>query len=574
MHKFTLFALAFVGSGAPCFAQGCTGPAAAQQFSNRQEFAVNFYYGLADLMFDIDAQVPLTINGFSTWMYDQGVGNPVVPNQVGGTGPVDFYEIPATYVGNEATGPAAPWNLLGTGTLTIAAYPAESQIVFSTPVVLPAGAHGVALVFGATTTGPNPGMPLHCLGVSAPPVPVSDQYMTMSGEFIQGVAWTGTTGGGPNLRIDYDVPTTAAHFSPLGQGCYFRPQGFYEEFPSTIAGPDLQNTSQFWIYQPPSGANGANYLIVPGTASVTPSTSPSLTLGTFGSSSSATWDDALSAPIQLPFVFDYAGGSTDWITIGSNGCIYLEQVVDNSYAICGAAYGSIVPFRDGPPRICPFLVDLDPSAGGTLHYDVDPSGNAVIITWDNVPEWGVASPTTTMQVTLTLGGQVDISYGTVSHTTPGDTGIAGFSRGYGDTLGDGVDLSALIAAGFTTGDNAIPPILTAESRPVIGTTTNIITSNLTPGTILGALAAGQQVISPALDLGSIGMPGCELHTNFFILLTQTVDPVSGNFINPLVIPANAALQDQQFVFQSAPFTGGFNSLGLVSSNGLCMRLGT
>jgi len=82
------------------------------------------------------------------------------------------------------------------------------------------------------------------------------------------------------------------------------------------------------------------------------------------------------------------------------------------------------------------------------------------------------------------------------------------------------------------------------------------------------------VLSPALDLTAIGMPGCELHSNFFVVLTQTVDPVTGNFTQPLVIPNNPALQNQTVVLQAAPLTPGFNALGLLTSNGLCMRIGT
>jgi hypothetical protein len=576
MNKLSILALASMSAAAPLVSQTCTGPAASQEFANRNEFAVNFYYDMTNIMFDIDAQVDISMTNMSTWMYDQGVGNPVVPDQVGANSQVDVYQIPTTYVGNEITGPAAPWTLIGSGVLTIAAYPAESEIVFATPVVIPAGQSGIALVFNPTTGGANPGLQLHMLGVSTPAVAVSDQFLTTSGEFIQPTAWTGVGGGGPNIRMEYDVPASAATSTSLGEGCYFRPQGFYEWFPDSPNSPDLANTSQLWIYQPGTPPLDASYIILPGGTPYTPPVSASLTTGATGSSSSASWDDALSTPIQLPFTFDWAGGSTDFITISSNGSIYMDQVVDNSYAICGATYGGIVPFRDGPPRLCPFLVDLDPAAFGGVHYDIVAGNQSVIISWDGCPEWPAAAGiTSTFQVILSNGGGIEVVYGNLQNPSPGNVAIAGMSVGNGAPLGLEIDISTAILTGYTTGDNSLPPIISSDSRPVIGSTPILTTSNLTAGTLVGALAVGSaEPLGGPLPLGFLGMPGCTLYTDFLLLITQIADPVSGDFVNPFPIPNNPALQDQQFIFQSAPITPGFNSLGLLSSNGLCWRIGT
>ena len=579
MQKLSILATTLLATAAPTIAQGCSGPAPNQLFSNREEFAVNYYYQLGSMLFDIDAQVDLSINSFSTWSYDQGAGNPVVPNQVGGTGPVQFYAVPTTFLGSETLDPAvpgSPWLNLGTGLITIAAYPgAESQIVFSTPVTLPAGQWGVALVFEPTTTGPNPGLVQHCLAIAAAATPSSDDFVTMSNQVIQGTAWTGNGGGNPNLRMNYDVPATAAHNQILGEGCYFRPQAFYQDFPASLTAADIANTSQLWIYNPPAAPNGANYLIVPSGTSFAASPSPSLTLTAPVSTSSANWDDALSPPITLPFTFPFPGGSTSDITIGSNGCIYLASVVDSTYAVCGAAYGSIAGFRDLAPRLAPFYVDLDPSAAGTIHYDVAAGNGSVTITWDSVPEWPAGPNTNTIQVILNANGDVEIVYGNLSNEAVANSNnaIYGFTPGNGSPLPAQIDISTEILAGYMSGNNAILPILTPDSRAVLGSTPNVVTSNLTAGTQFGALVVGTQAVTPALDLGGFGMPGCFLHCNFFVVFTQVLDPVTGTFNQPLPIPSNPALTNQTIVMQSAPLTPGFNALGLLISNGLCLRIG-
>jgi len=572
MLKLPCIAAALLGLAASAVAQNCTVPPAQRTFSNRADFGASFYYNLGNHLFDLNVQRNIAISQIATWTYDQGQGNPVVPNQVGATGVVNVYTCPTTRIGNESnapTNPGSPWVLLGSGTITVVATPGESTIVFNPPLVLPAGQWGVALNYLPTTNGPNPG-PLHCLGVSPNPnQPVSDQFLTYSNDSIQQTAWTGAGTDSPNLRITYTPDAASAHYVALGEGCYFRPHGFYERFLPSPTAPDIQNTSQQWINL------GTNYVVVPGATAVVPSTSPSITLQAYGSSSSTSWDDALSTPIVLPFTFNYPGGSTTDITIGSNGFVYLRAVQNNTFEFCGASYGSILPFRDGPPRIAPFYVDLDPTTAGSIHYDVDPTNQFVRITWNAVVEWtATIDPTAlnTMQLTLHANGNVDIAYGNLANrgVAAANDAIYGFTDGDGARLPPAVDISA--AMPLTTGDGEIPPVLGMDARPVIGTTPNIVTTNVKPGTLVQILAAGDQLAPVPVDLAIIGMPGCLLPTNPFVFLTNTITP-QNTFEQPFAIPNVPSLQNQQLVFQAAPLTPGLNALGLLLSNGICTRIG-
>lgn len=557
-------------------AQGCAVPSPQQTFSNRTEFVGSFWYNLGQYFFDLDVQRPIAIDGFRTWNFDAGQGNPVVPTQVGNQGVIRVYRCATSRIGNETTSPTAPgspWTLLGTGTLTVVdARFGESPIVFNPPLQLAAGQHGIAIEFVPTTTGQNPG-PLHCLGVNPNPnTPVADAFVTFRNDGIQqgwpvGTPFTGSVTDSVNLRMLYTPDPQSAYATSISEGCYFRPFAFYENFASSVTAPDVANTAQRW------SRVGNRYQVAAGSGTFAPPTTPSLTLAAPYSSSSPGWDDALSAPIQLPFSFPFPGGSTNEITISSNASVYLANVVSGQYAICGASYGSSAPFRDSPARIAAYFQDLDggaPSAG--IHYEVDPAGQFVRITWQNVPEWPPGpGPTNNVQVTLFVNGDVDLVFGSLSNASPGNNAILGFTPGTGSFLSPPIDFATRMP--FQTGDGAVAPILSMDARPVLGSTVTLITDSITPGTLLQVLAIGLQVLPAPVDLTSIGMPGCLLTLDPIVMLTGTLDPLTNRFAQGFAVPGSPSLQNAQVAFQAAPLTTGLNPLGIVLSNGLCARLG-
>ena len=553
---------------AAAVAQNCNVAPAQRTFSNRSDFIGSFYYTIGNHLFDLNVQRPISISQIATWTYDQGVGNPVVPNQVGNTAQVDVYTCPTTRVGNETnapTNPGSPWTLLGSGMITIVATPGESAIVFNPPLALPAGQYGVALNYLPSTMGMNPGG-LHCLGLSPnPAMAVSDQFLTFSNDGIQQTAWAGNGQDSPNLRITYTPDAASAHYTNLGTGCYDHPYPFYEVFQGSASAPNIANTSQTWVNV------GNNYVIASGGLPYTAPSSTPLTAGATGSSSSGNWDDALSTPMMLPFTFNYPGGSTNMITIGSNGYIYLDAVVNNTYNWCGAAYGSLAVFRDNAGRISPYFHDLDPSAAGAIYYDA--SANSVTITWANVPEWNVPATSNTMQLTLDAAGTVFVTYGNLGNTA--QEAYWGFTPGNGTPLPAPINIQTLLTTGamqYTSGDGAYSPTLSLDARPVIGTTVNFTTSNVIPGTIVQVLAAGDSPQPFPVNLNIIGMPDCFLQVNFIVLLTGIIN-MNNEFVQPLTLPNNPSLQNAQLVVQAAPLSIGYNPLGFLLSNGICGRVG-
>jgi hypothetical protein len=446
------------------------------------------------------------------------------------------------------------------------ATPGESPVVFNPPITITAGTYGLAIEYLAPTSGQNPGQ-LHCLGKQPNPGGVlTDQFISWSNDGIQGVAWSGGVTASPNLRVTYTPEATSAHWVKSGEGCYFRPFAWYENFPASATPPDVQNTAQDWIF------TGSNYIVTPSTATYVTPTGTSLTTSPPAFSSSASWDDALSAVITLPFTLNYPGGSTTDITISSNGGVYLANVGNNTYETCGACYGAISSWRDQPARIAGYFHDLDPSAAGGIYYEVDPANTWVRITFADVPEWPVPTAINRIQITINSIGQITVVYGSLGNTgiTNGNNAILGFTPGNGSTLPPPVDISAVMP--YATGDGRIPPVLKLDARPVLGTTFNIVTTNIDPATLFQLLSLGDTLTPFPISLGFLGMTDCFLHHNAPLLLTQ-FGPPAPDFVAPLNIPANPVFFNAQLTAQAFPFALGENPFGLIASNGVCMRIG-
>lgn len=592
MTKF-LLPCAILCTVLPAFAQNCNVAPAARTIATLDPFQASFYggqsvpvpagyTGMGELT-DMVLSAPVTITAMTKTTYDQGQGGgtaPPPPNQVGNTTTVNIYTCPTGWGGNQMilpSAPASPWTLRGTATLTIVAWPASSPMVLTSPITLPAGSYGLMLETTPTTTGLNPG-PLHSL-YSTTTLVSSDQFITLQNQAHQGQAFvSGLAIGNINLTITYTAAAPSGHSVPFGSGCYFNPQAFYEDRPASTSPVPLANTSMQWFNL------GNRYLVTSPTPPLTivPPTSPNLTAGAFGASSSASWDDALTTPITLPFTFNYPSGSTSTITISSNGCIYLAAVTGATFQDCGAMYNVLSVLRDKPARLCPFWCDLDmdlasTSGGGTLHYEVDPAATPqwVRISWMNVPEWptGPTGTLNTMQLTLHVSGNVDIAYGTLANVSVANLNdaITGWTPGNGANLPAPIaNIAAAIP--FQGGDGSVPPILSLSARPVIGTTTSFVTSNLTPGTLFVFLVMGfGHTGANGIDLSSIGMPNCRQYIQPF---TSVLLPVVGGTASaPLGIPNNASYQNVMVFGQSAPITAGLNAAGILTSNGLCVRAG-
>ncbi|MCA8948671.1 MAG: hypothetical protein KDE27_04170 [Planctomycetes bacterium] len=565
MQKTLLLVAGALCAGLPAQTPSCNGPAPASTFTTL--WAGGVYLGTTsatagfNAMFDLTTNGPIDITQIDMNFYNDG-SVATLPNLVGQTTTVDLYTCPTTSVGLETN--MAAWTLQGTANVTIAAHDLPgSACVFSTPITLPAGSYGVVLNVLPVTTGSvtGPLNPLYTNPASSPGTATvyTDQYMTLTARGFQGTAWTGV----PALRvinttIHYQPPATSAYSIQYGEGCYNYPQSYYEYQVGPGSGSfntwDFSNSAISMINQ------GDDYLVFPSSATVTTPTSTPLT------TAGATYDDDITAPIPLPWTFPYPGGTTGQIIVSTNGHIFLGS----SPATFGP-YNFAQFFSDVPRLACAWM-DLDLTNQGTMHYDVDPGNQFVQVTWLNCPEWdpnasipGLGS--NTFQITLWQNGDVDYAYGTV--TVYNCPLVVGYGRGDGTADPGSVDLSAALP--LTSGDGSEPSQLSLSGRPIIGTTTDFVCSNITAGTSFGIMIFSFGSTNPT-ELSAFGMPGCYQHVTIpgFNLFAPVV---SGQITAALALPNQASYNGVNIFGQVGLLTAGQNPTGVTFSNGVCVHIG-
>ncbi|MFN8008728.1 MAG: IPT/TIG domain-containing protein [Terriglobia bacterium] len=141
-------------------------------------------------------------------------------------------------------------------------------------------------------------------------------------------------------------------------------------------------------------------------------------------------DDTREVVFNGTFHFPFFGGLYSSVFINSDGNItFIHGDADSTDRDLGR-------LNDGPPRIAPFLTDLDPSTGIGGIY-VNQLSDRVTITWSAVREWNTFKENT-FQVSLYPDGSIEFIFGQVTTTK----GIAGWSGGNQLLPLDIIDLSA------------------------------------------------------------------------------------------------------------------------------------
>ena len=274
-------------------------------------------------------------------------------------------------------------------------------------------------------------------------------------------------------------------------------------------------------------------------------------------------DDSVSAAVTLPFAFAFPGGSTTQIRICSNGYIWLNGTTTT------ADYQPLVAtLAAGPARLAPLWLDLNPGAGGTVHYDVDPSNTAVYVTWNGVVQFNTTTANT-FQCVLRNTGAVEFRYRTIGSTTA--TSLVGRSRGVSN-VPPNTDIST--AMPFPVTVDAAGLAFTPVNRPILGTTQTINLTNVpAPASSIGIVVVGFSQIPAGVNLVTIGAPGCFLYVP--LTITQTLFPLSASTPWNLAIPNTPALANTHlFVQGAALIPPGTNSFGVLTSNGVDLLLGT
>jgi len=269
--------------------------------------------------------------------------------------------------------------------------------------------------------------------------------------------------------------------------------------------------------------------------------------------------------VTLPFTLNYPGGSTSQVGFCTNGYVWLGG---STTADWSPTIGELV---GGGARFCPAWFDMNPTAGGSCHYEV--VGGVPTFTWNNVPAYtaGPAGAGNSVQIAIFPNGTVDYRYRQVPNQ-PNDC-IVGFTRGNTQTPPN-TDFSSSLPASVSTDATGLD--WAGLNRPLLGTTQILRVSNIPqPTQSIGLVVLGFQSIQNGVDLASIGAGGCRLYTQSAVIETMNF-PLSGSTQTwTLAIPNTPALSGSIVSTQGAVLMPpGVNPLGLLTSNGVELELGT
>jgi hypothetical protein len=472
---------------------------------------------------------------------------------IGTVGSIDVRTTPTTYVGNDTN--AAAWTLQGSGPATSAGSGVPTPVTIS-PFSLAPGTYGVAITFnviGQNYTNGN--------GTTVPGSGTNQTYSNAELTLLAGASAGGAPGTAIccqprvfNGNLYYSVGSgTVATRNTYGTGCYTRFASFYENF-ATAPAFDLANSA---ISMVPSGGG---YTVLPGlTSYVAPSGTATVLALTDDSETTV----ALSSPMPVP------GGTTSALTVCSNG--FVSVATGN-----GTGYTPTASVMLAAPQTGWWAWhDYNPAAVGSGAVKFEEVGNTAYVTWDGVYDYAgtTAANASTQQIQFDKAtGMVHFVFGTMS--TLGNGRLVGYSPGGASNDPGNRDISATLPASFSVSAPGVegPGLgLAASARPVLGTGINIVTSNIPAGTALGATVLGLAQINPGLDLTFLGMPGCFQYINPSSTVVFVVGGPSASV--PFNIPNVPAYVGIHVFAQSATFTSGLNSFGLISSNGLDLGIG-
>jgi hypothetical protein len=119
--------------------------------------------------------------------------------------------------------------------------------------------------------------------------------------------------------------------------------------------------------------------------------------------SRVTLDDDDSAQRNVPFAFSFYGQPQTVAFVNSDGNITFEQEDRAS------TERNVARLLTGPPRVAPFLADLDPTTGVGRVF-AHAAGDQYTVTWCNVRGFD-STQTTSVQATLLPDGAIELKYG-------------------------------------------------------------------------------------------------------------------------------------------------------------------
>jgi hypothetical protein len=310
----------------------------------------------------------------------------------------------------------------------------------------------------------------------------------------------------------------------LGQGCYSRFNSFYELF--GVGANDLSNTS--WTLTQ-NGSGG--YDVTPGGPAFAPPSGTATTV--------PLTDDSQAAVGSLG------------VTIGSNGWVATGAGNSNAFT------PDVPTLLGNPSSAVYFWHDMNPASAGSGQVFYEETGPTAVITYNGVYDFGGTTPSS-IRVEMIVAGPgmvplIQVGFGSLS--AAGNGWLVGYSQGGASNDPGPVDISASTLIS-TSNPEAAPLALTANTRPVTGTSWDLAVSN---GALLDLIILG--TTDPNIpDLFFLGLPGCGLRAS--------LDLINVGSTTSVAIPNNASLVGATLYANGASLAPGVNSFGALTSNGI------
>ena len=257
----------------------------------------------------------------------------------------------------------------------------------------------------------------------------------------------------------------------------------------------------------------------------------------------------------------HPGGSTSTLRVCSNG------FVTTGASVSGTNYSPSVAKFLPVEMWCALWRDLNPSSGGDVY--VSSNSQRAVVSWVNVPNYS-SSGSNTLQMQFWANGDVHVIYQSI---TVSGSYLVGYSLANASDPGS-VDLSANLSSGLTVCSSTAgtPDVaLDASARPVLGSSLNLVTTNV-PLTSVGGLSILSLTSIPGgVSLASLGAPGCFVYQQLDVINTFAVAGGSGS--SPLSIPTSTSLIGAKVHTQSGVMVLNINPFNIATSNGLELTIG-
>ena len=266
-----------------------------------------------------------------------------------------------------------------------------------------------------------------------------------------------------------------------------------------------------------------------------------------------------SEPRGVAVIASAMSGVTNELMVASNGIVSVADGGPTTWT------PNLTTALNSPVTAWYTWTDLSPNLTGSGQVYVEDTATNVYVIYDGVYHYGTSTPYYFELHFDKITGNVSMVFGPNSYT---NNILVGFSTGGPSNDPGATDLSDPLVYPILIDRIPEPLALAADARPIMGTSFNLVTTEVPAAAILAGQVYGWADIPGGFDLTPFGMPGCFQHVTMDAVGT-TVPGGASSFTFPFTVPNTPNLVGVHIFAQSAVLgTGGVNPLDAITSNGV------